>query len=162
MTPSEVREIEHIVEKAKSFTSRMLAGEIDIAALREDASAEAARHGLQIHPSRREDLNQSVVRFLDQNAISSTADLVANERLGDSGGCAACEVGLQIALAALMLLTVFAVAAAVVAFAPEVAAVAVVAFLDSSPAVTILFGVILMGAAALAALICTDLIKCKP
>jgi hypothetical protein len=78
-------------------------------------------------------------------------------------GCIACDLGLTIAIAGLAELTIVAVAAAVVVFAPEVALPAALAFMASGAFLAtfaVVEGVILAGAGALAGYLCHELIKC--
>ena len=158
MTPSNFREIESIVQKARTFTQLLTRGGVDLDAFRNDPAAVVAAHGLAIPEPNRKPFRDAINEILDRRKISKASDW---SKPGPQAiDCSACEILLTVAFAAIIILTVAAAAAAIIAAFPEVAGPAAIAFLDSSPAVEIFLGIILTGAGVLAAVVCTDLIKC--
>lgn len=160
MTPSQQQEMIDLVQKAKTFTKLLSSGAIELDDFRQAPHTALAEHGITIPEQNMGQLKESINEIFDRRKIQSHEDF-ACVGTTKSGGCAACEVGLTVAFAAILILTVVAVAAAIAVFAPEVAASVAVAFLESAAAVKIVFGVIVVGAGALAVIVCTKLIKCK-
>lgn len=158
MTPAMEAEIRALVEKCEAFATKLAAGQVDVTALRADAVAVVSTHGIQIPAANRVALNAAMVAHLDRQVALKAGPGAA--AAAAEPGCSMCEVTLMIAFSALIILTVAAVAIAVVIAFPEVAGPAVVAFLASDTAVTIVLGIIMTGAEIVAAQVCTKLIKC--
>lgn len=156
MTPSVHKEIEDIVSKSKKFAEQYVSGNIDLEKFKSNPHQLVAEHGITIPQKNVADFKTAINDLVEKHVSQAKEPGL----LTSSGGCAACEIGLTVALYALIIMTVAAVVVAVVAFAPEVAGPAVLAFLESSTAVEIVLSIIITAAGTLAALLCVNVIKC--
>jgi hypothetical protein len=109
-------------------------------------------------------ISQYEIAIPDQNIEALQIALQSIETEKQQGTkhhvCAICDIGLTIAFAALILLTVVAVAAAISMYAPEIPAEIATTFLMTKLPFAIVAGVIIAGSGTLAAYICHHLIKC--
>ena len=139
---------EEIGQRAGQVRDDLRSGKLSYQALAADPIGTVEQYGLAIPDANKQALSDHI------------KDVAGRVLAGNAGGCAACDIGLGIALSALLILTVIAVAAAVAVFAPEIAAGVAIAFLGSQTAFAIVAGIVIAGAEALAVYLCEDLIKC--
>jgi hypothetical protein len=133
---------EEIGKQARQIREDLLSGKLSLGAVTANPVDVAGNYGIEIPKASHEHLTAHVQSI---------------------PGCAACDIGLTIAIAGLAELAIVAVAAVVVVFAPEFALVAVLAFLSSAAFLAtfaVIEGVIIAGAGGLAAYLCHALIKC--
>jgi hypothetical protein len=139
---------EQIGQRAGEIRDDLRSGKLSLQALAVDPIGAAEQYGLVIPDQNKQALSDQI------------KDLAKRAAAGNTPGCVACDIGLSLALGALAVLLVGAVAVAVAVFAPEIVASVALAFLTSQTAFAIVSGVVMASAAALAAYLCHDLIKC--
>ncbi|MBO6795135.1 MAG: hypothetical protein JJ895_14590 [Balneolaceae bacterium] len=146
-----------IGEKAFSLIQKLKSGAISENDYRSDPVAVAKAHGIVIHHSKVDEFRSKVKdSFQKRDHAEIRTMLVATNQ-----GCFWCEQGMTVAIAALAILSIAAIAYAVVTFTGGFGVEAIIAFLESQFAVNVSTAIIVVGAGVLAEMLCKEFGACN-